>query len=65
MKERALIPCDKSEVLRAKLVLWRHSDPCPAVGTTEWEVTVVSEAVSMLTAAMELIIPAPRADRGR
>lgn len=65
MKEKALIPCDKSEVLRAKLVLWWHSDPCPAEGITAWEVTVVSEAVSMLTNEMELIIPAPRADRGR
>lgn len=65
VKEKALLPCDKSEVLRARLVLWWHSDPCPAVAITEWEVTVVSEAVSLLAAEMELIIPALRADRGR
>lgn len=60
-----MMPCDKSEVLSAKLVPWWHSDPCPAEGITEWEVTVVSEAVSMLATETELIIPAPRADRGR
>lgn len=36
-----------------------------AAGITEWEVTVVSEAVSMLATETALIIPAPRADRGR
>lgn len=39
--------------------------PVPGVGVTEREVTAVSEAVSMLATETELIIPAPRADRGR
>lgn len=53
VKEKASVPCDNSEILRAELSSGGTQPHAPracnahsTVGITEWEVTVVSEAVS-------------------